>query len=113
MNKFVNFANDIDGDERVIQILAGAYEKCNIHPAFSDEEQMLDVLKNETDEAHREAMEMVDVAFGFDFRPRAEGTEAMLATIEAQAWRTIMETLQVLSVIRKWERCRARNDKEV
>lgn len=87
--------------------LGSAYERCNLWPAYETDEEFLEILGEEVRETDREASKMaIDV---YDDLVKS-GSDHDLDIMRGMAIKVMLEAVQVVSVLDKYEACKLRED---
>lgn len=102
----VGFVSNSSGAFReIVYHLGSAYERCNLWPAYESSEDFLEILGEEVRETDREASKMaIDV---YDDLIKNE-SEYNLEVMRGMAIKIMLEAVQVVSVLDKYEACKDR-----
>lgn len=102
----VGFVSNSSGAFReIVYHLGSAYERCNLWPAYESDEEFLEILGEEVRETDREASKMaIDV---YDDLVKS-GFDHDLDMMRGMAVKVMLEAIQVVSVLDKYEACKDR-----
>ena len=100
INDHVNYREDIQYNNPLHRILCGAYEKCNIYPAYINDYDFANVIVEEL-------QEVIDAAK--DIKHYIENDDNLhlgvsLDVLDAEIIKRLCESAQVYSVMNKWRK---------
>ena len=94
----------------IVYHLGSAYERCNLWPAYESSEDFLEILGEEVRETDREASKMaIDV---YDDLIKNE-SEYSLEMMRGTAIKVMLEAVQVVSVLDKYEACKEMKHEQI
>lgn len=102
----VGFVSNSSGAFReIVYHLGSAYERCNLWPAYESSEDFLEILGEEVRETYREASKMAIDVYD-DLIKNESGYN--LEIMRGMAIKVMLEAVQVVSVLDKYEACKPR-----
>lgn len=104
----VGFISNNSGAFReIVSHLGSAYERCNLWPAYKSEDEFLKILCEEVQETLIEAAKMARDIYN---EPIKSASDYDLDTMRGMAIKVMLEAVQVVSVLDKYEACKHREN---
>ena len=91
----------------IVYHLGSAYERCNLWPAYKSGDKFLEILDEEMQEAYEAVSKM---ASGVYDETIESVSDHYLDTMRGMAIKVMLEAVQVVSVLDKYEACKDRAD---
>lgn len=96
--------NGVDFRE-MVNHLGSSYERCNLWPEYESEEEFLEILREEVQETLEEAAKIHRYAYQIRMK---NASYHDLKTLRGMAIKVMLEAVQVVSVLDKYEACKDR-----
>lgn len=89
----------------IVYHLESAYERCNLWPEYKSEDKFLEILDEEMQEAYEAVSKMASSVYD---EPIKSASDHDLGELRGMAIKVMLEAVQVVSVLDKYEACKSR-----